>query len=1091
MNTRLSMSILLFGLLTLCPPFALAQQETATITGEVRDANGGAVPKATITVTNIGTNISVRSEANEQGSYTVPNLRPGDYTVTVEKQGFSRTIRSGLTLQVNQVARVDIAMKIAGVEETVEISGGAPLLESETSSRGAVIDQKKIVDLPLNGRDYNQLALLSPGVLAGTPRLASIGFKGAINVNGNRVFMNVFLLDGVDNISYSNSFRGDNVQVVQPSIEALQEFKIQTNAYSAEFGRSAGAVVNATIKSGTNNFRGAVYEFLRNDALDASNFFANFANQSKPVRKRNQFGGAIGGPITENKTFFFGDYEGLRELEGVVRFSSVPSSLEKRGIFTTTVFDPFAAGRPAFARDAQGRWVIPSSRFDSVGAKIVDLIPDPNFSGPANYVATPITRTRQDQFDARLDHNFNSSLNLFGRYSFVDSVLFRPAPLPGLAEGSFNDAFGAGDSRSQGIAIGLNWTISPQMAADIRFGHSRGDYFVFPPNFGVNGAEQVGLKNVPNAPDIIGGLPKITLQGFSAIGRHTSTPQFQTPRAWDFKGSLSYLRGRHFMKYGGELLFVDTGIRDINALIGNMNFNNGLFTGRAIGDLLLGLPQRLILTSNSVFNQSQRLHFLYVQDDFKVSQRLTLNLGLRYEYATPVVEDDNQFSNFDPNAGTITVAQDGALFERALVHPDRNNFAPRFGFAYSPTDRWALRGAYGVFYSHTDRQGREGLLGFNPPFLVDNTISVSGSNQPASAAIFRLQDGYPSGLLDPTNLAPTIGRRAQDPNRRTAYVQQWNFGIQRELFKDLLLEVAYVGNKGTKLVGFRNVNQRAVVINANGTASAGARPFPALGDIQFLENRALSSYNSMQVRVEKRYSKGLTFLGSYTWGKALTLSPDHLSTSGVGPGVDVGTFREPQNPNNLRAERGLAEFDIKHRAVVSYVWEIPFGKERAYGKNLSTLGNMLFGGWNVTGIHTFQSGLGLTAMQTGGGVLDLGGERRGRPNLVGDVEGPETIDKWFNTAAFAPTDPTKGAVFGSSGVGVMRGPGLVNFDFTFAKNFNVTETKYFQFRTELFNAFNHTNLGIPDLNIANASFGTIRATATPARIIQFAMKFYF
>jgi hypothetical protein len=1101
------MSILLFGLLTLCSPFALAQQETATITGEVRDANGGAVPKATITITNVGTNIRVRSETNEQGSYTVPNIRPGDYTVTVEKQGFSKTIRSGLTLQVNQVARIDIAMKIAGVEETVEITGGAPLLESETSSRGAVIDQKKIVDLPLNGRDYNQLALLSPGVLSGTPRMASIGFKGAINVNGNRLFMNVFLLDGVDNISYSNSFRGDNVQVVQPSIEALQEFKIQTNAYSAEFGRSAGAVVNATIKSGTNNFRGSVYEFLRNDALDASNFFSNFSNQSKPARKRNQFGGAFGGPIIENKTFFFGDYEGLRDREGAVRFSTVPTPLQKQGIFNAAVFDPFAPGRPAFARDAQGRWVIPSSRFDPVSQKIIALLPDPNISGAANYVATPVTSTRQDQFDVRIDHNFNSKFNLFGRYSFVDSNLFRPGPLGGQADGSFNDAFGTGDSRSQGIAVGLNWTISPQMTADIRFGQSRGDYFVFPPNFGVNVAEQVGLKNVPNDPEIVGGLPKFTLQGFSAFGRHTSTPQFQTPRTWDFKGSLSYLFGRHFMKYGGELLFVKTGIRDINALIGSLVFTNNLFTGSSLGDLLLGLPQQLTLTSNSVFNQSQRLNFLYAQDDFKVSQKLTLNYGLRYEYATPVVEDDNQFSNFDPLTGTVTTAKDSSLFERALVHPDRNNFAPRFGFAYSPTGRWVFRGAYGIFYNHTDRQGREGLLGFNPPFLIDNTISVPGANQSAGAAIFRLQDGYPSGLLNPPNLS-TLSRRAVDQNRRTAYVQQWNFGIQRELFKDLLLEVAYVGNKGTKLAGFRNANQRSIVINANGTASAGLRLFPQFGDIQFLEDRVLSNYNSLQVRVEKRFSRGLTFLGSYTYGKALTLSPDHLPTSGVGAGVDVGIFREPQNPNDLRAERGPAEFDIKHRAVVSYVWEIPFGRGRAYFKDASKLGNLLFGGWNVTGIHTFQSGLGLTAVQTGSGVLNLGTERRGRPFLISEpqinsgnpdcyIVDPRNLACGGGTAAFValdpsnPNSPVRGLVFGSSGVGVLRGPGQVNFDFTFAKNFNVTETKYVQFRTELFNAFNHTNLGIPDLNVANPTFGTIRVTATPARIIQFAVKLYF
>ena len=1074
-------------LLLLGATLVQAQQETATITGEIKDATGASIPQAAITITNTQTGISINSVSSEQGLYTVPNLRPGIYTLTVEKTGFRKIVRSGLTLQINQVARIDLELQPGGVNEVIEISGGTPLLETETSSRGAVIDQKKIVDLPLNGRDYNQLALLSPGVLAGTPRLASIGFKGAINVNGNRVFMNVFMLDGVDNVSYSNSFRGDNVQVVQPSIEALQEFKIQTNAYSAEFGRSAGAVINATIKSGTNQLRGSVYEFLRNRSLDANNFFSNLAGQQKPVRQRNQFGVAIGGPIIKNRTFFFGDYEGLREREGTVRFSTVPSINEKKGIFSSAVVDPFNARAP-FPNNT-----IPSTRFDPVGAKIVALFPDANLSGTSNnYVASPVTRTRQDQFDVRVDHNFSSALNLFGRYSLVDSNLFRPAPMPGLAEGSFNDAFGSGDNRSHGLAIGLNWTINTRMTSDFRFGHSRGDYFVLPPNFGKNGAEEVGLKNVPNAPDIIGGLPKLIIQSYSAFGRHTSTPQFQTLRAYDFKASLSQLSGRHFLKYGFEQLFVSTKIRDINALIGSMTFSNGIFTGRAIGDLLLGLPQQLVLTSNSVFDQGQRMQFYYVQDDFKLMPKLTLNYGVRYEYATPPVEADNQFVNFDPTTGAISLAKDGSLFERALIHPDRNNFAPRFGFAYSPTNRWVIRGAYGIFYNHSNRQGREGLLGFNPPFLVDNTINVSGNNVTSAAAIFRLQDGYPSGLLDPTKLSATVGRRAQDANQRTPYIQQWNLGIQRELIKDLLLEVAYVGNKGTKLAGFRNANQRAVVINATtGAATAGARPFPTLGDIQFLENRVLSNYHSLQVRLEKRFAQGFTFLGSYTWGKALTESPDHLSTSGAGAGFDVGTFREPQNPNNLKAERGLAEFDIQHRFVASYVWELPFGQGRRFGSDASAVFDALLGGWNITGIHTFQSGLGLTAIQTGGGVLNLGSERRGRPNLIGDPKGPQTIDQWFNRAAFSPTDPTKGIVFGSSGIGVMRGPGLINFDFTLAKNFHVTEARYFQFRTELFNAFNRVNLGLPNLNVADNAFGTIRTTATPARIIQFALKFYF
>ena len=413
---------------------------------------------------------------------------PGEYSVTVEAAGFTKTVRSGVTLQVAQVARVDVTLQAGELTETVEVVGATPLLETQTSSRGSVIDQKKIVDLPLNGRDYNQLALLSPGVLPGTPRLASVNFKGVLNVNGNRTFNNVFLLDGVDNISYSNSFRGENVQLVQPSIEALQEFKIQTNAYSAEFGRSSGAVVNATIKSGTNSIRGSVYEFLRNDALDANNFFSNALGAPKPKRERNQFGGAVGGPLVRNRTFWFADYEGLRDREGVPRVRLVPTAAEKAGLFSSAVVDPFAAGRPEFSRNAQGQWVIPRDRWDPVGAAIVALIPDPERAGlddlrvDAGHRHAPGSVRRAHRSSVR------SSVTFFGRYSFVDTNTFRPAPLPGLGEGSFNDAFGSNLNRSQGLALGLTWIFSPTLVGDFRFGFARGNYFTYPPNFGVDGA---------------------------------------------------------------------------------------------------------------------------------------------------------------------------------------------------------------------------------------------------------------------------------------------------------------------------------------------------------------------------------------------------------------------------------------------------------------------------------------------------------------------------------------------------------------------------------------------------------------------------
>jgi hypothetical protein len=1079
-------------LLCALPAAALAQQETATISGTITDATGASVPNAVVIVTNVQTGISVRTEATEAGTYVVPSLRPGDYSIAVESKGFQKTVRTGVTLQVAQVARIDVTLQTGALTESVEVVAATPLLDTLTSSRGSVIDQKKIVELPLNGRDYNQLALLSPGVLPGTPRLASVNFKGVLNVNGNRTFNNVFLLDGVDNISYSNSFRGENVQLVQPSIEALQEFKIQTNAYSAEFGRSSGAVVNATIKSGTNTVRGSVYEFVRNDSLDANNFFSNALGAPKPKRERNQFGGAAGGPLVKNRTFWFGDYEGLRDLEGVPRVRQVPTAAEKAGLFSAAVFDPFTAGRPEFSRNAQGQWVIPRERWDPVGAAIVGLIPDPNVANSTIFASTPVTDTRTDQFDVRVDHQISPNMTLFGRYSFVDTLTFRPAPLEGLAEGSFNDAFGSNDMRSQGLAIGLTWTVSPTLVGDIRFGYSAGDYYTTPPNYGVDGPAQIGLKNVPSDPAITGGVPKVNIQGFDAVGRHTSTPQFQTPRSWNPRATFSLNRGEHFIKFGGEFLHVQTRINDLNATIGRMNFENR-FTNRAVGDLLLGLPSQLALTSYTVMDQGQDMQFYFVQDDYRVSPKLTANVGVRYEYATPPRERDNQFANFDPATGTMIFATDGDVFDRALIHPDRNNFAPRVGFAYTPMSRWVVRGGYGVFYTHTVRQGREGLLGFNPPYLVDNLLQtgVTGAAAIASAAPFRLVNGYPSGLLDPTTLAPTISRRAQDANQRTPYIQQYNIGVQYELGSDIVLDVAYVGNKGTKLNGFRNLNQRAVITNPDGSQAAGNRPYPAFGDIQWMENRVSSTYKSLQLRLEKRFTNGLTGNVSYTLGEALSGAPDHISTSGGGAGIDTGVFREPQDGNNLRAEYGPTEFDIRHRFVASYIWELPFGRGRHWGNSWNRAMDLAFGGWQVTGIHVLQSGLALTATLSGANVVNLGGERRARPNLVGEPELSEsqrTLARWFNTDAFAAFAVPQ--AFGNAGVGIMRGPGVANFDFTFAKNFQVTDRRYFQFRTEIFNAFNHPNFGPPNIARDSSGFGQI-LSAAPARIIQFGVKFYF
>src|SRR5260221_4108908 len=445
-----------------------AQFESATLTGVVTDSSGKVIPGVAVRAISEGTSVETSSTTNGEGRYNFPTLRPGSYGVVGAVGRFKQHVASGVVLQVNQAAGLDIELPIGRVTEEVRVAGEAPVLDTESGGRGAVIDHTKMVELPLNGRDYNQLALLSPGVLAPTPRLTSVGFRGVFNVNGNRAFQNAFQLDGVDNTSYSNSYRGLNVQVIQPSVEALEEFKIQTNAYSAEFGRSAGALVNAVIRSGTNEIHGSVYEFLRNSELDASNFFANKSGLAKPFRQRNQFGAAAGGPIIKNRTFIFGDFEGLRDAAGTVRFSSVPQPIWRQGMFATPIWNPynskdtgqdFLIAATPNCNDGKGNcWKIPASLIDPVGQKVINVSPDPNTSSPTfynNFVGVPVDRNLTNQLDLRADPNVSSKLSAFGRYSFSKTNFFRPAPRPGLSEGSFNDTFGSADLKSHAIAARL------------------------------------------------------------------------------------------------------------------------------------------------------------------------------------------------------------------------------------------------------------------------------------------------------------------------------------------------------------------------------------------------------------------------------------------------------------------------------------------------------------------------------------------------------------------------------------------------------------------------------------------------------------
>lgn len=1055
-----------------------AQFEHSEVLGTVRDSSGAVVAAAKITLRSLETNVERTTSSNEQGNYSFPALRIGRYEALATHEGFRPAKATITDLRIADRLRVDLTLEPGQVSEQVSVLGEvAPLLETETSSRGQWISGEQIRELPLNKRDYTQLVLLAPGTVF-NPRQR---LGGAINVNGNRSLQNNFLLDGVDNNSNATSFRGERVDVIRPSVDAVAEFKVQTNSYSSEYGRAAGGVVNVTIKSGTNELHGAAWEFFRNDALDAKGWTPTNPPNTKPKLRFNQYGANVGGPILKDKTFFFVNYEGERERQGTTYIGTVPTLELQQGNFNnipiagdlgTAVVDPTTL--QPFAGN-----IIPRSRYDRVSAKIVD---NPDFPRPSNVAALPIpglylntvtNRLRSDKFDVRIDQYLSEKWRLFGRYSFSDLELFRPAQFNGLIEGSFNDGFGTTATRGQHAVIATTYTMSPTTLAEFRLGYTRLGANVFPPNFGSPGPTELsGIPNLPNAPQINGGLPKFIIGGMSAFGRHTSTPQFQIPNVYLANSTWSFQRGAHAIRTGYDLQVIRTAIMDVSALIGVFRFNRNIFSNNPWGDFLLGLPNNHSQTSFTVIYNEKNIHSTFFQDDWRILPKLTLNLGIRYEYGTPLREKFNRLANFNPATGVLSYATEGSASERALVAADRSDFSPRIGLAWTAMPKLVVRAGYGIFYNHTNRQGREGLLGMNPPHLRDLTRAQTR----ATANPITLQGGPPPNFLQTATTTDQI-LRGNDPNLRNPYIQQWNFTLQYELFKSWLFEAGYVGNRGLKLTRFFNANQARV----QGPPSLQERrPFPLYADIQYMDSGASTYYHSLQTRIEKRWDNGVSMLHSFTYGRTLTNAPNW----GDG-GASV------QNAYNAAAEWGLDVTSVKFNSVTNWLYQVPVGKGRKFLSGAPRAADALLGGWEVSGIWSMRSGfpVTITSSECGSNCQLATAERTQRADVVPGQDwrlDKPTNFQWFNKAAFRPAATS----FGTGGRGVVYGPKLNNWDFTLAKSFQLMERKTLQFRTEFFNAFNQVNFDLPDSNASSGSFGVI-TSALPGRSIQFGLKLYW
>ncbi|MEK6324918.1 MAG: TonB-dependent receptor [Acidobacteriota bacterium] len=1054
-------------LLILCLPLvstqfsAQSQTHKGSIRGTLTDSSRTPLSNVPIKVVQTDTNESRVTRSGDQGEFAVSALPPGAYRIEVEQTGYKKHSQL-TTLQVNQELRLDLSLEVGPISEEIVVTAPQIQLRKDSSAIGTVVENRQITGLPLDGRNFLDLTLLVPGAAPAAQGSAStVRGDFALSINGAREDSNSYLLDGVYNIDPKLNTAG-----VSPPIDAIREFEMLTSTYDASFGRNAGAQVNVVLKSGSNSLHGAAYEFFRNGALDARNFFAP-AGEKAPKYQRNQFGFALGGPVVRNRTFFFADYEGTRVREGITRVTNVPTLAERKGDFSQSLFK--APINPFTQQPFSGN-KIPDLFINPIGKAIAALYPAPNRNVPfANFVSSPTLRDRNDHFDVRLDHALSESSELAVRYSFADRDLFEPFTGP-----SFPAVPGFGDNvprRSQNFMIGETHIFSPRVVNEARFAFSRVAAAVLHENSGTSINKQVGLPELSKNPRDFG-LSFITTSGFSPLGDEYNNPQQSVTNMFQVLDGASYARGRHLLKFGFDFRAVQqNAFRDIQSR-GFLTFSSQVpITGNALADLLLGLPA---LTGGARLDNHQQLrtesYGFYVNDSFRIRPDLTISAGLRYEYNSPPVDKFDRANLYDPATRSLVAVGTNGI-PRAGYDADKNNWAPRVGLAWTLGSKGTtvLRAGYGVYYDQSSLAPSEGLY-FNSPFF-DFNLFFSLPGLPLT-----LNDPFPSFFPFPLPKSAFGFQR----NLRTPYMQHWNVSFQQGLGKSRVLEVAYVGSKGTKLITARDINQpRPSPVSPN------LRPNPQFDDITFEESSANSNYNSLQVRFQQRLDFGLSFLSSYTWSKSIDNASNFFSSA--------GDPNFPQDSFNTAGERGRSNFDVRHRLSLSYGYDLPFGKGRSHLADDGLLSAILTG-WQTFGIVTLQSGRPFTVAllsdidRSNTGRSTLGFGANDRPNVVGAAElSNRTPDRWFNTSAFA--FPPFGS-FGNAGRNILDGPGFKNFNASLLKTTKLKEGLDLQFRAEAFNLFNHPNFNLPDNFLGSPTFGRILSAQSP-RHIQFGLKLLF
>ncbi len=1047
-----------------------AQVDRATLTGTVRDASGAVVPGATVVARNAATGVPSETVTDAQGNYLIGGLIPGSYGVEVQLTGFQKSTGKA-DLEVGQRGRLDFTLSVGTVEQSVIVQASSPIINTEQATLGSVIPQSQVANLPLSIRNWDDLLALVPGVEGdryteqggGT----SFGRTGGINVHGARALQNNFLLDGVDNNSISENVQELTTQVSRPSVDAIQEFKVVTSPYSAEYGRSPGAAVSVSTKSGTNSVKGTAYEYFRNESFDSIDFLSKRANAAKPTNDQNQYGGNLGGPIVKNRGFFFADYEGTRITRGVTRLTRVPTVDERVGIFTSTVRDP-VTGLP-FAGNR-----VPQGRIDPYASAILDLVPLPNQPGANNFFRTADLIDNQDRLLTRLDWKPNSGDSVFGRYIYSNRTRQIPGAFGGVLDGTGTSAFGNQTIKTNAIVGGWTHIVSSATLNEFRFSWSQSTSDAVQQAFGLTPPAAATIPGSVTNPIVAGGLPGISISnyfggsGLGRIGSPDFLPKFQHTNQFEFIDTLSWLRSNHNVKVGADIMApMRNQYLDVPATRGSLTFLN-TFTGNALADFLLGYVSGAQLSNVWVVEQRHRAQMFFFQDDWKVSTKLSVNLGLRYDFITPALEASNAQTNFDPATGSLVFAKDGSLEDRGLVKADRNNFAPRLGLVYNLDEKTLVRGGWGIFYNLFDRVGSEDQLALNLPGLNNPNPPTATL---ATGPLFFLRQGFPASFSTLPNLNPAAGDlrrirfRAVSEDAPKTTINQASFGAQRELVPGVVLSGDFVYTRGSDLATLVNLNQP--LPNAPGANNAlGPVPYPNFGFIEWRAQNGKSAYKGIDLGLEKRLSHGYAFGASYTLGDSKDNSSEQLTTQ--------GSNAFPQNSRDFSAWYGPSDYDVRHRFVGNFVWQLPLGS------------NPVAKDWTVSGIYTKRSGRPFTVNQSNNNV---GTSMTGLPNVVGDTSGPETIDQWFNIAAFQPV--TSGT-FGNEERNRLRGPGFQNFDLTIQREIRMPGHTSATFRWDIFNLFNTVNFGLPNRNIADpATFGTISSLSSDPRIMQVAVRFAF